>query len=173
MKTLIMAVMAAMSVFTLSLAAPTVSVAAEQCEPGQHAKNPDYRRGNVATDPVSGTEVKKSGAKYTFGYKGEKYYFCSKGDQEKFKADPEKYLAKKTDMTSEECKKCPGSEQHAKGPNYRIGDVALDPVCGMDVKKTGAKYTYKYKGEKYYFCAPGNLEKFKANPEKYLDKGGK
>jgi YHS domain-containing protein len=164
MKTLIIAIV---SVFALWAYAPAVSMAADKCESGQQAKNPDYRRGDVATDPVSGTDIKKSGAMYTFEYKGVKYYFCSKDDLEKFKAAPENYLAK-PGMTAEECKKCPGSEQHAKGPNYRIGDVAKDPVCDMDVKKSGAKYNYKYKGEKYYFCTAGNLEKFKADPERYL-----
>ena len=46
---------------------------------------------------------------------------------------------------------------------------ATDPVCGMKVDKDEAAATYKYEGEKFYFCAPGCKKRFKEDPEKYLD----
>jgi YHS domain-containing protein len=49
-------------------------------------------------------------------------------------------------------------------------ETAKDPVCGMDVAKSGAKNIYEYKGTKYYFCSKDELEKFKADPKKYLKK---
>jgi YHS domain-containing protein len=64
---------------------------------------------------------------------------------------------------------CGGHEQHANNPALRTGNVAKDPVCGMDVKIVNAKYVYEYKGEKYYFCQEKYLEQFKADPEKYLE----
>ena len=48
--------------------------------------------------------------------------------------------------------------------------MAKDPVCDMDVNEKEAKYKTTYKGKTYYFCAPGCLKAFKANPQKYLKK---
>ena len=47
--------------------------------------------------------------------------------------------------------------------------MAKDPVCGMDVDETTAKHTTDYKGQTYYFCAPGCMKAFQAEPETYLD----
>jgi P-type Cu+ transporter len=45
-----------------------------------------------------------------------------------------------------------------------------DPVCGMTVNPANARGgNYKYKGTVYYFCNPTCNERFKAEPEKYLD----
>jgi Cu+-exporting ATPase len=49
-------------------------------------------------------------------------------------------------------------------------DTAKDPVCGMSVKKDGAKYMYDYKGTTYYFCSEGCKTEFSKNPDKYLAK---
>jgi len=47
-----------------------------------------------AKDPVCGIMVDKD-PKLSTEYKGERYYFCSKADMEKFKKEPEKYVKKK------------------------------------------------------------------------------
>ena len=47
------------------------------------------------------------------------------------------------------------------------GETAIDPVCGMTVK-TSTHLRTTYKGDTYYFCAPGCLAKFDADPETYL-----
>ncbi|MEQ1473977.1 MAG: heavy metal translocating P-type ATPase, partial [Candidatus Acidiferrum sp.] len=44
----------------------------------------------------------------------------------------------------------------------------IDPVCGMEVAPGDAAATFLYHDHTYLFCNPGCLEKFKANPEKYL-----
>jgi Cu+-exporting ATPase len=44
-----------------------------------------------------------------------------------------------------------------------------DPVCGMNVIPATAKHAYEYAGKNYYFCCAGCAEKFKANPQGYLD----
>lgn len=100
----------------------------------------------TAKDPVCGMSVKIEGAKYTTDYKGTTYYFCNPGCKEAFTANPEKYLQAK-----------PAEAATAK-----------DPVCGMTVKKEGAKYTFDYKGTTYYFCSQGCQTEFSKNPEKYL-----
>jgi YHS domain-containing protein/TusA-related sulfurtransferase len=52
----------------------------------------------------------------------------------------------------------------------KSADTAIDPVCGMTVKKAEAKATYEYKGTTYYFCNPGCKESFAKDPEKFLQK---
>ncbi len=52
----------------------------------------------------------------------------------------------------------------------KADDTAVDPVCGMTVKKAEAKATYEYKGETYYFCNVGCKDAFAKDPEKYLKK---
>ncbi|MBM3294749.1 MAG: YHS domain-containing protein [Candidatus Aminicenantes bacterium] len=51
-------------------------------------------------------------------------------------------------------------------------ETAKDPVCGMSVKKDGAKWTHDFKGTTYYFCAESCKTEFAKNPEKYLSAGG-
>lgn len=47
-------------------------------------------------------------------------------------------------------------------------DFEIDPVCGMKVDPKNAKGSFEYQNKSYYFCNPKCLEKFKADPEKYL-----
>jgi YHS domain-containing protein len=49
-------------------------------------------------------------------------------------------------------------------------DTAVDPVCGMTIKKADAKVTYEYKGTTYYFCGQGCKDAFVKDPEKFLQK---
>ena len=44
----------------------------------------------------------------------------------------------------------------------------IDPVCGMTVAPERAAGRFDYLGRTYYFCATGCLERFKADPERYL-----
>jgi P-type Cu+ transporter len=43
-----------------------------------------------------------------------------------------------------------------------------DPVCGMNVNPATAKHTYAHAGKDFYFCCAPCVEKFKADPAKYL-----
>src|SRR5882724_4111752 len=45
-----------------------------------------------------------------------------------------------------------------------------DPVCGMNVDPARAKYVHEQGGKKYYFCCAACVEKFKANPSRYLNR---
>ena len=51
------------------------------------------------------------------------------------------------------------------GPN---APVFVDPVCGMTVDPADAGGQFDYSGRTYYFCCEHCLEKFRADPEKYL-----
>jgi len=44
-----------------------------------------------------------------------------------------------------------------------------DPVCGMTVNPANAKHRFERGGKTHYFCSAGCVEKFKADPEKYLN----
>ena len=44
-----------------------------------------------------------------------------------------------------------------------------DPVCGMNVNPATAKHFHEHGGQNYYFCHAACVEKFKADPTKYLN----
>ena len=43
-----------------------------------------------------------------------------------------------------------------------------DPVCGMGVNPATARHVHPLAGKPYYFCCAPCLDKFKADPDKYL-----
>ena len=51
-----------------------------------------------------------------------------------------------------------------------VNNMAIDPICKMEVDEKTAKYKSEYEGETYYFCAPGCKKEFDDNPEKYTNK---
>jgi Cu+-exporting ATPase len=46
--------------------------------------------------------------------------------------------------------------------------IVKDPVCNMDVDPASARGSADYEGQTYYFCSPGCVKRFNADPEKYL-----
>src|SRR3990167_3621825 len=54
------------------------------------------------------------------------------------------------------------------GHDHHAAETATDPVCGMKVKIAGAKNTTVHEGHTYYFCNPKCLQKFTAEPDRYL-----
>jgi len=46
--------------------------------------------------------------------------------------------------------------------------TAIDPVCGMSVKRDTAKHRFSYQGHDYFFCGARCRERFQAEPEKFL-----
>jgi len=44
----------------------------------------------------------------------------------------------------------------------------IDPVCGMEVTPEDAAGKYEYQGQTYYFCNPSCLERFRADPARFL-----
>jgi len=45
--------------------------------------------------------------------------------------------------------------------------MAKDPVCGMTVRES-SPYHFVYQGQDFYFCCNGCLNKFQADPNRYL-----
>lgn len=50
--------------------------------------------------------------------------------------------------------------------------MTKDPVCGMDVDPKTATGQSEYRGQTYYFCAPGCKIAFDKEPEKYTGQSG-
>jgi P-type Cu+ transporter len=48
-------------------------------------------------------------------------------------------------------------------------ESAIDPVCGMSVKPHRAAGSFEHDGQTYFFCAPGCLDKFRAEPDRFLN----
>src|SRR5437773_3132299 len=48
------------------------------------------------------------------------------------------------------------------------GRAVKDPVCGMDVDPAVTVHRYEHNGQTYYFCSQHCLERFRAEPTKYL-----
>ena len=53
-------------------------------------------------------------------------------------------------------------------PTNPASTFERDPVCGMNVNPANAKHIYEHSGKHYYFCCAPCVEKFKADPTKYL-----
>lgn len=45
-----------------------------------------------------------------------------------------------------------------------------DPVCGMEISPADAVGSQVYRGTTYHFCSPSCVEKFRKEPEKYVDR---
>ncbi|HWA12818.1 MAG TPA: heavy metal translocating P-type ATPase [Burkholderiales bacterium] len=61
-----------------------------------------------------------------------------------------------------------GHEQaHESGSSGHPAAVK-DPVCGMDVDPAATPHHHVHNGVAYHFCSAGCLEKFRANPVRYL-----
>jgi len=50
---------------------------------------------------------------------------------------------------------------------------ALDPVCGMPLDISAARYGHSHAGRRWYFCSQHCLDKFAAEPERYARAAGK
>ena len=49
-----------------------------------------------------------------------------------------------------------------------IQNDAKDPICGMTVEKSKAKYKTDFQGKTFYFCCAGCKQKFEQSPERYV-----
>jgi len=49
------------------------------------------------------------------------------------------------------------------------GETVRDPVCGMQVDTRTARFRHQIAEATYYFCSRGCLDKFRADPDRYLN----
>ena len=59
-----------------------------------------------------------------------------------------------------------GSNQFAGGEQGE--ESAVDPVCGMLVEISGARYHSVLDGRDFYFCCAACKRQFERNPQEYL-----
>ena len=52
-----------------------------------------------------------------------------------------------------------------------MGEIPIDPVCGMTVDKAAAAGSLDYDGNTYYFCSSHCLQSFRQDPQRFLTKG--
>jgi Cu+-exporting ATPase len=60
------------------------------------------------------------------------------------------------------------NSEQMSGRMHPAPNTVRDPVCGMYVDPATARGSAGYKGNTYYFCSPRCVERFNAEPEKYL-----
>ena len=61
-----------------------------------------------------------------------------------------------------------GAASASAGPTAE-GQRVRDPVCGMQVDPQTAQSSHRLGETTYYFCSARCLDKFKADPDRYLD----
>ncbi|MBV6495102.1 MAG: cadmium-translocating P-type ATPase [Acidobacteria bacterium ACB1] len=115
----------------------------------------------IHTDPVCGMAVTENLAAAQVEFNGKGYYFCAVTCRDRFLSEPQKYLDGATESMRGSC--CGSGAQTSTASTTHI-----DPVCGMTVDPNSAAGTHTYNGKEHYFCSKGCVEKFKADPEKYL-----
>ncbi len=112
----------------------------------------------MAIDPVCKMTVDEANPPGgTFEYRGETFYFCNPKCNEKFAADPEKYVKAVSEIAPME----------EMPPEAEPGsNTAVDPVCGMLVDKDRS-IKRVIDGREYYFCMESCARTFEA-PEAEL-----
>lgn len=132
-------------------------------------------------DPVCGMTVDPKTAAGHASHAGRDFYFCCPRCQQQFEADPAKYLGRKEELPAANdsgggrAVPSPAGLIQLGGPSTPLTRTEAppvlqhDPVCGMNIEARNAAGSSSFRAAVYYFCSTGCLEKFKANPEQYLD----
>jgi len=58
---------------------------------------------------------------------------------------------------------------HSADPPHATTEEFVDPICGMKTKDASEFISYEHKGKKFYFCSAHCLEKFKQDPDHYVN----
>jgi Cu+-exporting ATPase len=115
------------------------------------------------TDPICGMTVQKNTARGEIEFEGEHYYFCSKGCLETFKKKNNiQDFAPQNNLIRI-------SRKPADSMRIDKNGTHIDPICKMLVSPETAAGKYDFEGETYYFCSTGCLNKFRQNPQNFLE----
>ncbi len=136
-------------------------------------------------DPVCGMAVDEETAAGHVSYQGTDYYFCCPRCQKQFEQNPTQYLNRNVSLPVVSNGDCGcGCSHHTKQEIVQLGTMPSpasestakmqpilhhDPVCGMNIEEQDAAGTVEYEGTLYHFCSPSCIEKFKANPQHYVE----
>lgn len=108
---------------------------------------------HLVTDPVCGMQVDAAIAPSAVA-EGQRYYFCGKRCQQKFIAEPGRFLKPAASGSSPDV-----------APRQAPA-AATDPVCGMRVDPAKAR-SAEVDGKTWYFCCQRCLDRFVAEPQKF------
>jgi len=61
--------------------------------------------------------------------------------------------------------------RHSRAIVPSVPQLAVDPVCGMEVAVGAANETAVHEGQRFFFCASGCRSRFEADPARYLSVG--
>ncbi|MDQ2622564.1 MAG: heavy metal translocating P-type ATPase [Actinomycetota bacterium] len=117
-------------------------------------------------DPVCGMMIDPASAAGSSEHSGEAYFFCSASCKRKFDGNPSSFVPSKGIAPAE-------SRRHDHSCSNHGGESRAslkDPVCRMDVTPESAAGSHEHDGKTYYFCSKGCLERFRADPERFLGK---
>jgi Cu+-exporting ATPase len=97
---------------------------------------------SIEKDPVCGMTVDPGRAKGTHEHGGKTYYFCCRGCEEKFSAEPAKYLASKTlvGIAPASSKPLQIAPAPARSPHVHAEPEGAAPVA-RKITKSASKYT--------------------------------
>lgn len=134
-------------------------------------------------DPVCGMLVNERSAAGHVSYEGTQYYFCCPRCQKQFEENPSYYLSRGSAFVS-------GTDNHGCGcssvSNQSVVEIGNgfsgpkrqsepilhhEPVCGMDIDEQDAARTLEHAGQRYFFCSHSCIDKFRVDPERYLNPG--
>jgi P-type Cu+ transporter len=115
-------------------------------------------------DPICRMTVNPATAG-SFSHDGTTYYFCSPGCLQKFINQTSGAPANNFVRLGRKKETAPHGEMTATPQGEFV-----DPVCGMRVAPETAAGKYDFQGRTFYFCSVNCLNKFKQNPENFLEK---
>ena len=120
-----------------------------------------------AIDPVCNMQVDKLSAAASSNFNGANYYFCSPKCKERFDENPQKYIV--SNGSGNNSSEPPVSDEPLASEELSIkDDIAIDPVCNMQVDKLSAAASSNFNGADYYFCCESCKLRFDENPQKYI-----
>ena len=73
------------------------------------------------------------------------------------------------DHSTATCSQRTAHDQHHHTAGVDHGTIVHDPVCGMEVDRRNAAHKLQLGDATYYFCSARCLDKFRADPDSYLN----
>lgn len=125
---------------------------------------PDEDKPATAVDPICGMAVPIQPNAIHLEHGGQVYYFCSEQCRDRFRR------AQQEEASPSQPRELVTIGSATQPMPIASSDTAVDPVCGMTVPMATAPAKVMYQGLEYYFCCQRCAERFRAQPDAYLQK---
>jgi len=124
----------------------------EHLQPNPHHAHPEDA-GQRYTDPVCGMSTEDAGAFTRYNHEGRDYYFCSNHCLEKFRHNPDEFLAEKSGQPAEHKEKKQGGGQYTcpMHPEVVRDKPGSCPKCGMALEPRTVSLETEEKNPEYGF----------------------